>query len=395
MIRAVSVERDFEDRLAALSEAGLLRRPRLVSGAGTRVLVDGRSAINFSSNDYLGLASHPRLVGLAALAPDDDPAVGAGASRLISGTRPAHLAAERRLARLVGRPAALLFSTGYAANVGALSAILEPGDVAFSDALNHASLIDGLRLSRALVQVYPHRDLDRLEALLRARRHEGRRAWIVTDALFSMDGDLAPLAALRALADAYDAGLFVDEAHSLGVCSGSGACADARVVPDALVGTLGKAFGLAGAFVAGSAALRTLLENRARSYVFSTAPPPALAEAILVAADLVEQADERRATARAHADRLRDELGRQGWEVPPGDGPIVPVPLGTPGGAMRASSRLLERGYFVRGIRPPTVPAGTSRLRIVPTAIHTEPEIDGLLESMGELRALAPSETGA
>src|SRR5690606_15233636 len=205
----MSVERGLEEDLARLEEAGLLRRPPLVCGAGPRVQVAGRPAISFSSNDYLGLASHPRLVAMGALAVHDEAAMGSGASRLISGTRPAHLAAERRLAALVGRPAALLFSSGYAANVGALSAILGRDDVAFSDRLCHASLIDGLRLSRARVHVYAHADADELERLLARHRHEGRRGWIVTDSIFSMDGDAAPIEALRALADRYDAGLFV------------------------------------------------------------------------------------------------------------------------------------------------------------------------------------------
>ena len=387
----MSVEDDFEDRVRELASTGLLRRPRLISGDGARVRVDGRPAICFCSNDYLGLASHPRLAALASSAYEDGSTVGSGASRLISGTRPAHLAAERALAHLVQRPAALLFSSGYAANVGALSAILERGDVVFSDALNHASLIDGMRLSRADIHIYPHRDLAALESLLRQHRPSARRAWIVTDAIFSMDGDRAPLAELRALADAHEAGLFVDEAHSLGVVAAGGACLDANIVPDVLVGTLGKAFGLAGAFVAGSNALRSLLENRARSYVFSTATPPALAQAILVAVDLVADASERRETVLRHAKRLRIALRGQGWAIPDGDSPILPVPIGGTEATMEASAQLLERGFFVRGIRPPTVRPGTSRLRVVPTAIHTDAEIEGLIEAMAGLRALRPS----
>ncbi|MFK7986265.1 MAG: aminotransferase class I/II-fold pyridoxal phosphate-dependent enzyme [Sandaracinaceae bacterium] len=380
----MTVEQDFELRVAELGDAGLLRRPRLVRGAGPRITVDGHPAVCFCSNDYLGLASHPRLVQLTSHAQSDEGTVGAGASRLITGTRAAHLAAERRLATLVGRPAALLFSSGYAANIGALSALIQRGDVVYSDALNHASLIDGIRLSRGEAHVYPHNDLGALRTALEA--HASGRAWIVTDAVFSMDGDRADLRALRSLADEFDAALYVDEAHSLGVISAAGACSSSQIAPDVLIGTLGKAFGVSGAFVAGSHALRTLLENRARSYVFSTAPPPALAEAILIATDLVAEADERRATVLRHADRLRTGLRAAGWTVPESDTQIVPVLVGAAEETMRLSSHLLDAGYFVRGIRPPTVQPGTSRLRVVPTALHTDSEVDGLVHTLRDAR---------
>lgn len=383
----MSIESDLEARLSSLAERNLLRRPHLVHGPGPRVLVDGRPAICFCSNDYLGLTSHGQLRALAASAHTDEPALGSAASRLISGTRPAHLAAERRLAALVGAPAALLFSSGYAANVGSLSALLARGDVAFSDELNHASLIDGLRLSRARVQIYPHGDTSALAELLRAHRPSGRRAWIVTDSIFSMDGDAAPLVELRRLADQHDAGLFVDEAHALGVVGPAGLSHVHGVVPDAMVGTLGKAFGVTGAFVAGSVTLRTFLENTARSYVFSTAPPASLLRAVLVAADLVAAADDRRRRLAEHAAKLRSGLAAQGWTVPPAASPIVPVIVGDPSDTLAFSQDLLDHGYFVRAIRPPTVPVGTSRLRVVPTAIHTDDQIEGLLAVFGELRS--------
>ena len=373
--------------LAALEQAGLLRRPRVVEGLGSsQVRIDGRSVVVFCSNDYLGLSADPRLVA-AGHAAIDAHGMGAGASRLVSGTRPAHLGAERALAELVDMPASLLFSSGYAANVGALSALLDRGDVAFSDRLNHASLIDGLRLSRATVHVYEHADVEDLERRLRDRRADGRRAWVVSDTVFSMDGDLAPLQRLRELCDRYDTGLFLDEAHALGVLgSGRGLAYHLGVRADALVGTLGKSAGVAGAFVAGSSELRALLENRARSYVFSTALPPFLAAILEQAVGIVRGADEARARVAEHATTIRDALVRQAWSVPrEGVTPIIPIVVGDPARAMELSARLLERGFFVQGIRPPTVPPGTSRLRLVPTAAHTGEQVAALLGALAEL----------
>jgi 8-amino-7-oxononanoate synthase len=389
--RDVPLDRDAQDDVDALEGAGLLRSPRTAGGPqGPELDVEGRRILGFCSNDYLGLAGDPRLTQAAAQATKDH-GVGSGASRLISGQHTAHRDAEARLARFVAADAALLFSTGYAANVGLLPALCDRRDVIFSDALNHASLIDGCRLSRARVRVYRHRDLDHLRALLRSHRPKARRALIVTDALFSMDGDRAPVAALRQLADPHDAALIVDEAHALGVLGpgGRGVCADAGVRPDVLVGTLGKAFGVAGAFVAASKPVIRLLENRARSYVFSTAPPPAQAATIVHALDMVTQADDRRAHVLSHARRLRRALTDQGWRVVEGDSPIVPVLIGPDDLTMRLSAELFERGIFVQGIRPPTVPAGTSRLRIVPMATHTPAHLDQLISAMHALRPLA------
>ncbi len=392
---SVAFDDDLRARLDDLRDRGLLRRPPDLDG-GSRSAAQHPSGpvVVFCSNDYLGLAHHPRIAtaardAIAAMG------VGAGASRLISGTHTAHAEAEAALADWVALPAALLFSSGYAANVGALSTLLERGDVAFSDRLNHASIIDGLRLGRAEVHVFEHGDLAHLQAQLRAHRSSGRRALIATDALFSMDGDLADLRGLRALADAHDAILYVDEAHALGVVGvGRGACHAAGVRPDVLVGTLGKAVGVGGAFVAGSRLLRDLLENRARAYVFSTATPPALAAAVTEAVAVVRAADEARARVRRHATLLRERLRATGWTVLPGETPIVPVIVGDAGRTMEHSRALLERGYFVQGIRPPTVPPGTSRLRVVPTAAHSEADVDGLLTAfaaIGAPRAAAPS----
>ncbi|MFW5925198.1 MAG: 8-amino-7-oxononanoate synthase [Myxococcota bacterium] len=383
-----------QSELRELEAAGLLRRPRHVEGPqGPRLRVDGRSVLCFCSNNYLGLAEHPALLHAAQTALDRH-GLGSGASRLISGTMEPHRLAEQRLARFVGAEAALLFATGYAANTGTLAALAGPQDVIFSDALNHASLIDGCRLSRATVHVYPHGDTDHLEALLARHRPHARRAIIASDALFSMDGDRAPVVALRRLADRHDAALLVDEAHALGVVGpqGRGLCAAAGVVPDVLIGTLGKAFGVAGAFAAARTPIVQLLYNRARSFVFSTAPPPSTAAAVAESVELVATADDRRTRLADHAERLRTELTALGCRVPPGRGPIVPLLIGAADATMRLSAALFDRGFFVQGIRPPTVPRDTSRLRIVPIATHTDEDVSQLIDA---IRTLLPSTGGS
>jgi 8-amino-7-oxononanoate synthase len=358
----------FESELDALRLAGRLRSTRRVEPCGRgRARVDGREALVLCSNDYLGLAALPEL-GEAAAAAARRWGVGASASRLISGTFPIHGELEAALAAFVGTEAALLFPSGYQANVGALPAIAAEGDLICSDALNHASLIDGCRLSRAAVHVFPHRDLAALRAALDAPR--SGRAWVVTESLFSMDGDEAPLAGIAELARRYGAHLLVDEAHALGVLgpAGRGLCAEAGVVPDLLVGTLGKAFGCAGAFVAGSRAAIGCLANGARSFVYTTGVAPPTAAAALRAVDLVRAADERRARVLALTTSARAELARLGIDLPAGRAPILPIRIGGDRGVMQLSQALLEAGYFIQGIRPPTVPEGTSRLRMTLTA---------------------------
>ncbi len=385
--RALSrFDENLRARLAELESASLLRTPLEVRGAtAPRIDVDGRPVLAFSSNDYLSLAGHPAL--RAALAEGARVwGAGAGASRLISGTQSPHREAERQLAAHVGLPRALLFGSGYAANVGTTQALVGREDVVLSDELNHASLIDGCRLSRARVLVYRHADVDHVASLLAEHRRHHRSALIVTDALFSMDGDLAPLADLRALADLHGAGLLVDEAHTVGVLGegGRGACAQLGVRPDALVGTLGKALGLAGAFVAGSAELVRWVENRARSFVFSTAMPPAIAFAVPGALELARAADEGRARLLRHASAIRAVAARVGAPAPRAEGPIVPLIIGDPAATMAVSRALLERGFHVQGIRPPTVPPGTSRLRIVPQAGHTDADVDALVSALAD-----------
>ncbi|KYF62025.1 8-amino-7-oxononanoate synthase [Sorangium cellulosum] len=366
----MSALRHLQDELSELNRAGLLRTPP-VAGVPAGMLV-------LCSNDYLGYAGLP-------LSSADD-ASGAGASRLVSGTHEAHLVAEREVAAWLGTEAALLFSSGYAANVGTLAALARPGDVIVSDALNHASIIDGCRLSRAAVEVVRHGDLSSVEVAL-TRAGGARRRWVVTESLFSMDGDTPDLRGLRELCDRHDAALIVDEAHALGVFgpSGAGLCAEAGVRPDVLVGTLGKSLGLHGAFVAGSSTLRTYLWNRARSFVFSTGISPMVA---LATVDRVRRAaadDAGRARLATVTDRLRSGLRELGARLLPGSsGPILPWVLESPSVAVEMSQRLARQGILVQAIRPPTVPAGTSRLRITSSASLSETDVARALAGFRE-----------
>ncbi len=362
--------RHLEDELSELDRAGLLRTPP-AGAAPPGVLV-------LCSNDYLGYASLPWPSG-------DGAPSGAGASRLVSGTHEAHLAAEREIASWLGAEAALLFSSGYAANVGAVTALAKPGDFVVSDALNHASIIDGCRLSGATVEVVRHADAQAVElALVRGRG--ARRRWVVTEALFSMDGDTPDLVRLRELCDRHDAALIVDEAHALGIFGprGAGLCTALGVRPDVLIGTLGKSLGLHGAFVAGSSTLRTYLWNRARSFVFSTGVSPMVA---LAAVDRVRRAaedDPGRARLMAATNRLRSGLRELGAALLPGShGPILPWILESPGAAVAMSRRLAQEGILVQPIRPPTVPAGTSRLRITTNALLSEADVEQALAGFG------------
>ena len=383
----MSFDSQIRDALVELEAAGLLRTPLQISGPqGPEVQIDGRRVLCLCSNNYLGLAGHGAIAA-AAEASAKEEGVGATASRLVTGSMDAHRDAELALAAFVRAPAATLFSTGYAANVGTVQALVGSEDAIFSDALNHASLIDGCRLSRANVHVYQHRDLDHLESLLRAHRARARRALIVTDSLFSMDGVTAPVCELSMLARSFDAGLMVDEAHALGVIgpSGRGLCAELDVQPDVLVGTLGKSFGVAGAFVAANEPLVSLIRNRARSFVYSTAPPPMLARAALAALALVRDADLARETVLRHAGRLRSELHRLGFEGVRGDHHILALIIGENDRTMQLSAKLLARGVFVQGIRPPTVPEGTARLRLTPMGTHRTDQIERAIDTFASL----------
>ena len=346
--------------------------------------------MSFCSNDYLGLADHPALLAAAAASAARN-GFGASASRLISGDLPAHRELEQALAGFFGRQAALVFPTGYQTNIGVLTALAGPDDVIVSDALNHASIIDGCRLSRSRIAVYPHRDSDAAARLLNEAR-PARRRFLVTESLFSMDGDDAPLGQLAEAAKSHDAILIVDEAHAVGVLGprGRGLCAAAGVVPDVLIGTLGKALATAGGFAAGSRVLRDLLVNRARSFIFTTALPPPVAAAALAALQIVDspEGDRRRALLRAHADRLSPQLAAlrpSGFETgvcAAAGSPIQPYVVGTDADAVALSAVLAERRIFVPAIRPPTVPVGSARLRITLSASHAPADVDRLLTAL-------------
>jgi len=376
----------IREAVSELEAAGLLRRPLQISGPqGPEVDIDGQRVLCFCSNNYLGLADHPALVD--ALASAQGEGVGAAASRLISGTMDAHRDAEVAYADFLGTPAAVLFSTGYAANVGTVQALAGTGDIIFSDALNHASLIDGCRLSRANVRVYAHRNVDHLGSLLREHRPRAGRALIITDSLFSMDGVIAPLREIAELARSFDAGLMVDEAHALGVFgpNGRGLSAELGIQPDVVVGTLGKAFGVAGAFVAASEEVVSLIRNRARSFVYSTAPPPMLARAAIEALRLVHEADDARHALLENASELRSQLRALGFDIPSENSQILPVLIGENNRTMQLSAELLDKGVFVQGIRPPTVPEGTARLRLTPMATHRPEHIERAIDAFASL----------
>jgi 8-amino-7-oxononanoate synthase len=378
-----------EQALSTLQQQGLRRRARDVDGPqGPRLVVDGRSVLCMCSNNYLGLAGHPDLSAAtqSALAVHG---VGSGASRLISGSMAAHRAAEHTLASFVRATAAALFSSGYACNVGVLQALFGKDDVIFSDSLIHASLIDGARLSRARVVVYAHADAADLERKLRQHRHEGRLAVVLTESLYSMDGDVPPLLDLARLARSHDAAFLVDEAHALGIYGpqGRGLCAALGLVPDVLIGTLGKALGGHGAFVAAAEPIIDLIRNRARSYIFSTAPAPALAGAAVAAVGLVQASDPARAQLRKNVAALRSGLSGLGFRVLPGTSPIIPVMVGESDATMALSRAVLDHGVFAHGIRPPTVPPGSGRLRVVPMATHSDADIAEALAAFARVGA--------
>ena len=382
----------IHDELQALKEAALYRRLRRVeSDQGPALMLDGREIINFSSNNYLGLANHPALCASAKEAIDRY-GCGSGASRLISGNMVLHEELEAKLAGFKGTEAAVVFNSGFQANTGILSTLAGEGDVIFSDALNHASIIDGCRLSRAKTVIYPHGDLAQLEAALRQAAHS-RRKLVVTESIFSMDGDEAPLKGIVELAEQYDAMVMVDEAHATGLfgANGAGVVAKLGLGDRVLVqmGTLGKALGGFGAYVAGSSALRELLINRCRSFIFTTSLPPAVMAMAIAAIDLVRREPERREALWTNCRSLTAGLRGLGFKMEATAGPILPLIIGDAAECMKFSEQLLERGIFAQGIRPPTVPPGTSRLRITMMATHTREQIDRALKAFEEARELA------
>lgn len=380
---------DIEEALEEISDAGLTRRMRMISGPqGPRVLLDGKPVLLLCSNNYLGLADHPRVREAAAEAAMRYGA-GAGASRLISGTMRIHRRLEERLAEFKGYEAALLFGSGYLANSGVVQTLARAGDVVFSDELNHASIVDGCRLAGAETFVYEHGDLDHLAWGL--EEAAGRGSLIVTDGVFSMDGDIAPLEGIVELAREHDVRVMVDEAHGTGTMGpgGRGSVADAGLEDevDVLVGTLGKALGSYGAFVCCERRMAKYLTNTARTLIYSTAPSPPSVAAAMAALDLLREGPRRVEKLQRNADVLREALAEHGLPASPGETQILPVVIGDAADAMAASERALGRGIFAQAVRPPTVPVGTSRLRLTVMASHTKSE---LREAAKTLAAAVP-----
>jgi 8-amino-7-oxononanoate synthase len=377
------LQKDLDERAAQ----GLLRQRRtLQSPQSPHIVVDGKSYLSFCSNDYLGLANHPELIdamqqGAARFG------AGAGAAHLVSGHTQPHHDLEVALAAFVGKPAALLFSTGYMANLGVVQALVGKGDTVFADKLNHASLNDAMLLSRAEVQRYRHNDIAQLSQLLENTK-SGRKL-IITDAVFSMDGDMAPLPELLALCVQHDAWLLVDDAHGFGVlgAQGRGSLAHFCIASKRIIymATLGKAAGVFGAFVAAEQVVIDTLVNHARSYVYTTATPPALASALLASLRVIEQGDALRAHLQKLVAQLRSGLDGLPWKLMPSSTAIQPLLIGDNKAALELSNALRERGIWVAAIRPPTVPQGTARLRITLSAAHTVADVTRLIEGLHEL----------
>jgi len=371
---------DLGSRLAELGDRGLLRTLRTVSGAqGPRVVLDGRTVTLLCSNNYLGLAEHPSVREAAAEAALRL-GVGAGASRLVSGNMDIHAELEASLAELKGYERGLLFGSGYLANAGAVAALAGPGETVLSDELNHASIVDGCRLARAETFVYRHADPEHLAFGLERARAAGRPgAVVVTDGVFSMDGDVAPLSDVVALARRHGARVMVDEAHATGAIGPGGrgtvAAAGLEDEVDVVVGTLGKALGSYGAYVCCDENTARYLVNTARTLIFSTAPPPPAVAGALAAIGVLRAEPERVDKLADNAGALRAALAQEGLEVAAGQTQIVPLVLGEPGATVRACERALGDGVFAQAIRPPTVPEGTSRLRLTAMATHSEEEL--------------------
>ncbi|MDP5008687.1 MAG: 8-amino-7-oxononanoate synthase [Glaciimonas sp.] len=375
---------DISAQLMQLQEQKLLRQRRIVDGPqGAAMMVDGRQLLSFASNDYLGLANHPTLIA-AAHEGLDRFGIGAASSALVSGHSSIMEELENSLAAFVGMPRALYFACGYMANMGIIPALVEPGDTVFCDRLNHACLIDGARLSRAEFRIYPHNDLKKLQQQL--AKNTSRRKLIVTDAVFSMDGDIARLPELLALCEQYDAWLLIDDAHGFGVLGPQGrgslahfGLASPRVL---YMGTFGKAAGVAGAFVAGDATLIAWLMQRARTYVFTTASPPMLASALLTTLKIFENEEWRHQHLRALIQQLQQGVADLPWTLLPSETAIQALIIGDNQRALDLMAALYEQDIWVPAIRPPTVPKGTARLRISLTAAHSVEQVDQLIMAL-------------
>lgn len=379
---------EFSSLLEDLKARRLYRRVRsLASAQGPRVRLEGREVLNFSSNDYLGLAADPRLADAAREAAGRW-GTGSGASRLVSGSLGIHDALEEAAARFKGEEAALLFPAGFMANLGVLQALAGRGDTVWIDRAVHASIVDAARLTGASLRVWPHRDLDFLGR--RLGRPSAGRAVVVTDSYFSMDGDTADLAALRGLTRARGALLVVDEAHANGVFGPEGrgltAAQGIAGLADAVVGTFSKAFGSQGGFAAGRRDVIDVVTNRARAFIYTTAPAPPTCAAALAALGICESDARLRRALEANVRFLRERLEAAGFDLMGSVGPIIPILAGGTERALRLSERLLEKGFLAPAIRPPTVPKGTDRLRVTVTAGHAEEDIARFVEALAAAR---------
>lgn len=393
---------DILDReLQALDANNLHRSRRTINTAcSPHVQVDGRPMLAFCSNDYLGLAAHPAIV--AALREGAARyGAGSGASHLISGHSRAHALLEERLAEFIAphleSSRALYFSTGYMANLAVLTALTDSGSALFSESLNHASLIDGARLSRAAVQIYTHRDIDALGRMLATS--SAKTKMVVTDSVFSMDGEIAPLPELLALCEQHGAWLMVDDAHGFGVLGahGRGVLEHFNLRSPYLIymGTLGKAAGVSGAFVAAHDTVIEWLVQRARQYIYTTASPPALAHALLTSLDIIEGTDgaARRQRLKEMISQFKQTIRLQAWQRPASDTPIQPVVIGDNQDALHAAAALYAQGLWVPAIRPPTVPTGTARLRVTLSAAHTGDDVARLTAALSQLESIPEMET--
>jgi 8-amino-7-oxononanoate synthase len=390
----VSLDDDVRDELRLLEAAHRLRTPRVVDGAqGPRVVLDGVEVTSFASNDYLSLAGDRRLSRAAASAVEET-GTGAGASRLIVGNHRRHASLESTIADWLRVTGVRLFNSGFAANVGILQSLAGPEDIIFSDELNHASIIDGCRLSRARVVVYPHCDVPALERALSSQSvASARRRIVVSETLFSMDGDIADVAALSALARKHDAALILDEAHAVGARGpeGRGIAAEANVMPDVLVGTCGKALGSFGAFAATTRAVADLLWNRARPLVFSTGLPPQIPASVEAAIEIVRgsEGEQRRRDLASRARQLRELIPNVGGAA---ESAIAPLMVGDDRLAIQLTQHLLDQRLYVQGIRPPTVPEGTARLRISLASGHTNLMVANLANVLNDAMRRFPVE---
>lgn len=379
----------FEHELSQLEQHHLLRKPVVIeSYDGPRITINGRSMLLMCSNDYLGLTQHPSLRAAASSAMEQY-GFGSGASRLVSGTSVLHRELENALSQFKRTESTILFNSGYAANTGVIPALVQEGDAVFSDSLNHASIIDGCRLSKATVKIYQHKNMNQLEALLK-KNIKTKTKLIVTDGVFSMDGDIAPLPDIVTLADKYDALLMIDDAHATGVLGKTGRGTVEHFGLEGRVpiqmGTLGKALGSFGAYVSGNRDVIDFLVNRSRSYIYSTSLPPAMCAASLASINIIESEPELRESLWYNRKRFTKGIESLRISIGNSETPILPLMTGGSEKALKAGARLFESGIFATAIRPPTVPEGTSRIRMTLMANHTHADIDTALGVLNTLQ---------